>query len=557
MTLADRWLAAAALALLAASASAAASVPPPDRVAETLPNGLRVSIVSDFRMPIVATQVWYRIGSANEEPGTRGFAHLFEHLMFGGTPSHPRRAVWDHHERFGGEVNAYTSFDETVYVSEVTPAGHEGVIELEADRMVNLSLTEENLENEKRIVAEELRFGTENDPIGRLFTVALQRLLGEHPYAVTPVGTREDVAAATLDHAREFYRRHYRPGNAHLVVVGPVDAPTTLDRVRAAFGPLPADGETPPDVPEILGWTYPDLVELREDLPPVEVALTLFPLPAPAREDRATIEVLQEILARSATDPFEDELVRRRGRALLAGTETLTARRGGLIAFYAASLPYRRRGTAFRHLEEGRQALGRFAELLFAPPPALLLDPCLLFQDPAPFLFHPALHIARLRHRVASRHPLPCVEDGKARHGKWRGGGQARDDLPRHGDPDVGGLAVDASRDAYNLSLRVHNGAPARARGDRRRDLDQPLAAGHRANRGNETVGDGLRQLRVVGSPDDHDLVAHLRKGWGHLEGPDAVNGQDSGQDDDIVLRVGGGDSPDVHRRAAFRLDLE
>ena len=360
MTLADRLLAAAALALLAASASAAASVPPPDRVAETLPNGLRVSIVSDFRMPIVATQVWYRIGSANEEPGARGFAHLFEHLMFGGTPSHPRRAVWDHHERFGGEVNAYTSFDETVYVSEVTPAGHEGVIELEADRMVNLSLTEENLENEKRIVAEELRFGTENDPIGRLFTVALQRLLGEHPYAVTPVGTREDVAAATLDHAREFYRRHYRPGNAHLVVVGPVDAPTTLDRVRAAFGPLPADGETPPDLPEVLGWTSPDLVELRGDLPPLEVALTLFPLPAPAREDRATIEVLQEILARSATDPFEDELVRRRGRALLAGTETLTAQRGGLIAFYAASLPYRRRGTAFRHLEEGRQALGRF-----------------------------------------------------------------------------------------------------------------------------------------------------------------------------------------------------
>ncbi len=360
MSLARRRLAPLGLVLLVAAASSVAPAPPPGYVAETLPNGLRVSIVPDSRMPIVATLVWYRVGSANEEPRTRGFAHLFEHLMFGGTPAHPRRAVWDHHERFGGDVNAYTSFDETVYVSEIPPPGNVGVLELEADRMVHLSLGEENLANEKRIVTEELRVGTENDPMSRLFTVALKRVLGEHPYALTPAGTEEDIAAATLDRAREFYGRHYRPRNAHVVVVGPVDAAETLERVRASFGPLPSDGETPPDVPEVYGWAYPDLVELRDDLPPVEIAVMGFPLPAPAGPDREAIEVLREILSGGAVDPFEDELVRKRRRALAAGAETELLRRGGLIAFWSACLPYRRRDTAFRHLEETRQVLGRF-----------------------------------------------------------------------------------------------------------------------------------------------------------------------------------------------------
>jgi zinc protease len=350
------------LSILLAAVPAAAPAPaaPPGYVSETLPNGLRVSILPDPTMPIVATQVWYHVGSANEEPASRGLAHLFEHLLFGGTPSHPERAVWDHHEAFGGDTNAFTSFDETVYVSAIPPSGFDDVLELEADRMVNLSLDEENLANEKRIVTEELRLSTENDPLSRLFTAVLEGILGEHPYALTPVGTKEDVAAATLDRAREFYRRHYGPRNAHLVVVGPVDATATLARVHAAFGPLAPGGETPADVPDVTTLELPELLVLEEDLPPVEIAVIGFPLPASSHPDGPAIEVLRQILAAGALDLFEDELVRRRHRALLAGTETQRARRGGVVAFYAANLPYRRRATAFRHLEEARAFLGRF-----------------------------------------------------------------------------------------------------------------------------------------------------------------------------------------------------
>lgn len=325
-----------------------------------LPNGMAVSIVPDPRMPVVATQLWYHVGSANEEPKTRGFAHLFEHLMFGGTSSTSKSEVWDLHRRHGGSNNAYTSFDDTVFVSQIPPAGHARVLEIEADRMAHLSLTPEDLENEKRIVTEELRLSSENSPYSRLAVKALKVVLGEHPYALTPLGTKEDIAAATLEHAGDFYGRYYRPRNAHLVVVGPVDAAATLAKVRETFGAVPAGGETPPDVPPVATWTFPPEIELSEDLPPVEIAVLGFPLPPADDPDADALDLMLALLAWANVDPVEEELVRRRSKALYAGTETMRARRGGGLALYAAQLPYRRKATAYRLLEETRQKLASF-----------------------------------------------------------------------------------------------------------------------------------------------------------------------------------------------------
>jgi predicted Zn-dependent peptidase len=329
-------------------------------VSERLPNGLAVSILPDPSMPRVATQVWVRVGSANEDDRTRGFAHLFEHLMFGGTAQHPKRALWDAHERHGGDVNAYTSFDETVYVSAIPPVGHAEVLAIEADRMTQLALSEDNLANEKRIVTEELRTSLENDPFNRLASQALARIFGEHPYSLTPLGTQEDIAAATLDYARGFYARWYRPDNAHLVVVGPVDAEATLARIRETFGALPAGSLPPSDVPAVTDLAFPERIALKEDIPPVEVAALGFPLPPATHPDAAALRVALQLLGGGGVDPFEDELVRVRKQAIAAGTTTLTARRGGLLAFYAANLPYRREQTAFRHLEEARGSLASF-----------------------------------------------------------------------------------------------------------------------------------------------------------------------------------------------------
>jgi predicted Zn-dependent peptidase len=308
----------------------------------------------------VATQLWYHVGSAHEEPDNRGFAHLFEHLMFGATAHLPRGEYERYHHRYGGYENAYTSFDETVYLSEIAPERHARVLEMEADRMVHLIFDAQNLENEKKIVSEELRVSMENDPFSRVMVATLKETLGEHPYARTPGGTREDVAAATLDHGREFYRRYYRPGNAHLVIVGPVDAPRTLQQVRSLFGELPAGDTAPAEVPPVLGWPLPAEVVLREDLPPVETALLAFPLPPADTPDRAALALLRQLLGGGEVDPLDEILVRRRNKAVMAQTVWLQMREGGALVLAAAYLPYRRKATAFRLLE---QSLDELSEL--------------------------------------------------------------------------------------------------------------------------------------------------------------------------------------------------
>ena len=323
----------------------------PEFLHQRLDNGLTVSILADPNMPVVATQVWYHVGSANEAEDSRGFAHLFEHLMFGGSAGFAKDELMRHHTRNGGSWNGYTSLDETVYVSAIAPSGLGQVLVMEADRMAHLNLTEDNLANEKRIVTEELRLRIENNPLTRVATSVQGAVLAGHPYAISPVGTQEDIERATLAGARRFYDSRYGPGNAHLVIVGAVDAAATMRRVRQSLGAVPPRGAPPPEIPDVLGWELKRKVSFTEDLPPVKVAATAFVLPTGAAE-REAVRVLYQLLARSAVKPFEEELVRRRRMAVFAMTEGLFFRRGNVLAFGAAYLPYRREATAFRLIDE-------------------------------------------------------------------------------------------------------------------------------------------------------------------------------------------------------------
>ncbi len=328
-------------------------------VQTTLPNGLEVTIFPDPTMPVVATQVWYHVGAANEGKDNRGLAHLFEHLMFGATTTSARGDYGKFVTSVGGEENAYTSPDETIYVSEVPPEAADEILRFEAERMRNLSLTQENLDNEKKIIIEELRLRTENDPTSRLLVKAQRALLGDHPYAYDPSGSKADVAAATVASCRAFYDAYYHPNNAHLVVVGPVDPERVMATIRETFGALPSGGGTPEDVPPLYGWPFPSGFELKEDIPPVEVALVGAPLPPAGAKDATAVEVLLEVLAGGSVDPLHEIVVARRKKAIEAGIETITLRRGGGIVFYSASLPYRRKATAMRVLDEAIDELDR------------------------------------------------------------------------------------------------------------------------------------------------------------------------------------------------------
>lgn len=328
-------------------------------VQTTLPNGLEVTILEDPTMPVVATQVWYHIGAANEAKNGRGLAHLFEHLMFGATTTYARGDYGKFVTSVGGEENAFTSPDETVYVSEVPPQASEGILRREADRMRNLALTEENLGLEKKIVTEELRLRTENDPMSRLLVQAQHALLGDHPYAYDPSGSKADVAAATVESCRAFYDAYYHPNNAHVIVVGPVDSARALQTIKDTFGVLPSGGTSPTDVRPLDSWSFPAYVSLKEDIPPVEVALVGTALPPADAKDADAVAVLLEVLAGRSVDPLKEIVVKRRKKAIEAGIETISLRRGGGIVFYSASLPYRRASTAMRVLDEAIAELDR------------------------------------------------------------------------------------------------------------------------------------------------------------------------------------------------------
>jgi predicted Zn-dependent peptidase len=322
-----------------------------------LENGMKVTVLTDPDHPVVATQIWMDIGSAHETSDEAGFAHLFEHLMFGATTNNNKDAYTLQHYRYGGTSNAYTSFDNTVYISEIPPEGHDGVLALEADRLANLIFSEENLVNEKKIVTEELRMRGENNPVARLLAPGLKAVFGDHPYGHSPAGTKDDIAAATLDLTKKFYSGYYRPQNAHLVVVGPVDAQETIARVEALFGSYAGDAVTPPATPRLLGRDYEARVDLREKIPPVKVSALVYRTPAPDDADYYAFSLLTQMLSGDAVDRFREELVENRGKAMEAMTVPMSLRAGSIWVAASINLPFRWTRTAFKHLHQTIDAL--------------------------------------------------------------------------------------------------------------------------------------------------------------------------------------------------------
>ena len=321
----------------------------------TLDNGMQVSIYSNQNFPIVATQTWVSVGSAQESLVEKGFAHLFEHLMFGNTTNHAKEEYNKIHIYHGGSENAYTAFDNTVYISEIPPQAHNLVLDLEADRLQNLILDEDALNNEKKIVTEELRLRMENNPQSRLMSSALAGFFGEHPYAHSPAGTKEDIQNADLDLCKKFYNGYYKPQNLHLVISGPVDIEKTIQQVESLYGGI-QNGEsvlTPPKIPDLDQWEFPKRLELSDDIPPMKIAAHVYILPRATHSDYYALKVMSQMLSGSATDVFREDLVTKRSKALEAfGTYVDELAAGGMFVFASVNLPFKRKNKLFRQIEQ-------------------------------------------------------------------------------------------------------------------------------------------------------------------------------------------------------------
>jgi zinc protease len=230
-----------ALALLAANRALPAApikLPPTAMRTLTLPNGLRALMVVRHEIPVVSVEVWYHVGSKNEPPGKTGFAHLFEHLMFDGTRKVGAQQFSSYIVRAGGEDNAYTTEDMTVFWETTPSTSLRQVLWLEADRMRNLDISNETLENEKKVVEEERRMRFDNQPYGSVVETLYHAAFTVHPYHHTAIGSMEDIEHATVDDVREFYNTYYVPNNATLVVVGDFEAAQCEDWIRKYFGPM-------------------------------------------------------------------------------------------------------------------------------------------------------------------------------------------------------------------------------------------------------------------------------------------------------------------------------
>ncbi|WP_418006656.1 M16 family metallopeptidase [Nostoc piscinale] len=202
-----------------------------------LENGLTVLTKEVHTAPVISVQMWYKVGSRYEAPGTNGIAHQLEHMMFKGTKNRPVQFA-RLFSALGSDSNAFTSYDQTAYYSTVEREKLNALLVLEADRMQNSLIEPEQLATEKRVVISELQ-GYENSPEYRLNRAVMQALFPNHAYGLPVGGNKADVEKFQVEQVREYYRKFYTPDNAVLVIVGDFQTSKTLETVKEIFGKLP------------------------------------------------------------------------------------------------------------------------------------------------------------------------------------------------------------------------------------------------------------------------------------------------------------------------------
>jgi zinc protease len=253
MTARSTRLPVALLFVAATTFTSSAAVRPPKLQYEmmTLPNGLTVVLSEDHSTPIVHLQLWYHVGSKNEKKGRTGFAHLFEHMMFKGSKNVAPEQHTSVIASVGGQSNAYTTDDETVFW-ETAPAQYLPLLLwLEADRMAALRIEKDTFVNEREVVKEERRMRVDNQPYGRLNEIIYENAFSVHPYKHPTIGSMADLEAASIEDVREFFESYYVPENATLVLVGDFEMAQARQLVTEYLGRVPkAARPVPRDIPK-------------------------------------------------------------------------------------------------------------------------------------------------------------------------------------------------------------------------------------------------------------------------------------------------------------------
>src|SRR6266567_2776666 len=274
----------------------------------TLDNGLKILLLEDHKSPAVTFQVWYRVGSRNEKDGKSGLSHFLEHMMFKGTPTTKPEEYSRIIAKNGGRSNAFTSSDVTVYFATMSREKIAIELELEADRMANALLGDTYFEPEKKVIQEERRLRTEDNPASALSEVASAVAFTIHPYRRPVVGWMQDILKLTRQDLVDFYKLYYAPNNAYIVVVGDFSSEEILAKIKAAFGKIPRGAE-PPEVraeePEQRGERRVNFKKEAE----LPFHLLFYRAPNLKSPDSFALDLLSVVLAGGRSSRLYHELV--------------------------------------------------------------------------------------------------------------------------------------------------------------------------------------------------------------------------------------------------------
>ena len=313
-------VAAALGALLSLDPTARAAVRPPklNYTMTTLPNGMKVVFLEDHSTPIVHAEIWYHVGSKNEKKGRTGFAHLFEHMMFKGSKNVEPEGHPSWISSVGGQSNAYTTEDATVFWQTFPAQYLPLVLWLEADRMASLRIDEKVFKTEREVVKEERRMRVENQPYGRLNELIYDQAFKVHPYKHPTIGSMADLEAASIADVRDFFRTYYVPSNATLVVVGDFETKEAEALVTRYLGRVPkADRPVPRDIPAEPASTKERRVVLHENWP-LPAVVVVHHITFDGDPDSYPLHIASKVLSDGQSSRIYKKLVYEKRLALAA-----------------------------------------------------------------------------------------------------------------------------------------------------------------------------------------------------------------------------------------------
>ena len=306
--------------LLAATQRSSAAVRPPKLQYDitTLPNGLTLVTSEDHSTPIVHLNLTYHVGSKNEKPGKTGFAHLFEHLMFKGSKNVLPEAHTSYVASVGGQSNAYTTEDETVFWETVPSQYLPMIVWLEADRMATLRVDKDTFTNEREVVKEERRMRIDNQPYGALNQIIYDQAFTTHPYKHPTIGSMADLEAASIDDVRAFYHTYYVPSNATLTLVGDFDTAQAVSLVTQYIGRVPkAERPVPRDIPKEPPQTKEKRVTLQQPWP-LPAVVVAYHITFDGNADSYPLHIAAKVLSDGDSSRIHKKLIYEKQMAVAA-----------------------------------------------------------------------------------------------------------------------------------------------------------------------------------------------------------------------------------------------